>query len=74
MTEREYQYETGRLAGVEWGVHQERARIFDLLFKLGVIRDNMVGDKWLVIYTQDGPLDINRNFLTESKEEPNGDN
>jgi hypothetical protein len=70
-----YEYESGRLAGVEWGTHLERRRIFDLLFKLGVIRDNMVGHEWLVIYTQDGPLDINRDFLneTETKEESSGD-
>lgn len=69
-----YEYESGRLAGVEWGTHVERKRIFEILFKMGVIRDNMIGQEWLVIYTQDGPLDIKRDFLneTETKEEPNG--
>lgn len=48
------------------GIQSEQKRIYELLFEMGVIRDSMVGQEWLVIYTQDGALDIKRNFLIET--------
>lgn len=35
------------------------------LKRLKVVRDSMLGDDWLVIYTEDGPKDITVDRLEE---------
>lgn len=56
-------FETGRIMA--------REEVITGLKKLRVLRDSMLGDRWLVIYTEDGPIDITREQLLEalSKEE-----
>ena len=46
---------------------QECERIIALLTKYGVIRHSILGDDWLVIYTEQGAMDITRDRL-EGKE------
>ena len=46
---------------------QECERIMALLTKYGVIRHSMLGDDWLVIYTETGAKDVTRDRL-EGKE------
>jgi len=41
----------------------EFERMFQLLRKYGVLRDNMLGGDWFVIYTEQGPMDITLNRL-----------
>ena len=49
------------------GVIVERQRIIKLLTKYGLIRNSILGDDWLVIYTEQGAMDITRDRL-EGKE------
>ena len=42
----------------DFGVVDERERIIARLRDMGVLRDSMVAEGWLVIYTDDGPMDI----------------
>lgn len=42
----------------KFGAYEEQQRIMQLLKQLGVIRDSMLGDKWKVIYTEKGAMDI----------------
>ena len=39
------------------------------LKRLGVLRDSMLGDRWLVIYTEDGAKDISRETLMKELSE-----
>jgi hypothetical protein len=50
------------------GVISERQRLIKLLTKYGVIRASMLGDDWLVIYTETGAMDITRDRF-EGKDE-----
>jgi hypothetical protein len=36
----------------------EFKRLTDYLKSLGVLRNSMLGDEWLVIYSEQGPIDI----------------
>ena len=49
------------------GVIAERNRLMKLLKQYGVIRDSILADDWLVIYTETGAMDITRDRL-EGKE------
>lgn len=50
-------------AGVIWS----QAQLVQWLFDKSVVRDSMLGKDWLVIYTQDGPIDIRREVLERTK-------
>jgi hypothetical protein len=39
------------------------------LKRLGVLRDSMLGDDWLVIYTEDGAKDITKKTLNKELSE-----
>jgi len=50
------------------GVIVERHRLIKLLTKYGVMRASMLGDDWLVIYTENGAMDITRDRLEGNDE------
>jgi hypothetical protein len=50
------------------GVIVERQRLIKLLTKYGVMRASMLGDDWLVIYTENGAMDITRDRLEGTDE------
>jgi len=50
------------------GVIVERQRLIKLLTKYGVMRHSMLGDDWLVIYTENGAMDISRDRLEGNDE------
>jgi hypothetical protein len=50
------------------GVIVERQRLIKLLTKYGVMRASMLGDDWLVIYTEKGAMDITRDRLEGNDE------
>ena len=57
--------EPGSLTSIAFntGVIAERNRLIKLLTKYGVIRHSILGDDWLVIYTEQGAMDITRDRL-----------
>lgn len=56
-------YMTGWRAGYHNATLAERKRLLELLMAKGAIRESLVSKNGLVLYTQDGPIDITKEEL-----------